>query len=80
MISTLAISAVTLHRQINFEMCCHAQLLADAARRPTDPIVTAGPDEIASTKAELSSSEMGWFQLAGYVEEEEEWSGGKHKL
>lgn len=67
-------------RQINFEMCCKAQLLADAARRPTDPMVEAGPEEIAATKAEMGTPEMGWFSLAAYVEEEEEHSQGKHKL
>ncbi|KAK8849374.1 hypothetical protein IAR55_004706 [Kwoniella newhampshirensis] len=65
--------------QINFEMCCQAQLLADAARRPTDQLVTAGPDEIASTKQEMGSPEMGWFSLAAYVEEEEYHSQGAHK-
>ena len=68
-----------LDRQINFEMCCHAQLLADAARRPSDPLVQAGPEEIASTKAEMGSPEMGWFSLAAYVEEEERASQGEHK-
>jgi hypothetical protein len=57
-------STDTTPRQINFEMCCQAQLLADAARRPTDPIVEAGPEEIASTKAEMGTPEMGWFSLA----------------
>ncbi|OCF57850.1 hypothetical protein L486_05315 [Kwoniella mangroviensis CBS 10435] len=66
--------------QINFEMCCHAQLLADAARRPTDPVVEAGPEEIASTKREMGSSEMGWFSLAAYIEEEEYHSGGRHSF
>jgi hypothetical protein len=61
-------------------MCCQAQLLADSARRPTDPIVQAGPDEIASTKAEMGTPEMGWFSLAAYVEEEERHSCGEHKL
>ncbi|WVQ95298.1 hypothetical protein IAU59_002393 [Kwoniella sp. CBS 9459] len=65
--------------QINFEMCCQAQLLADAARRPTDPIVEAGPEEIASTKAEMGTPEMGWFSLAAYIEEEEYHSNGAHK-
>ncbi|WRT68779.1 uncharacterized protein IL334_005759 [Kwoniella shivajii] len=65
--------------QINFEMCCQAQLLADAARRPTDPVIEAGPDEIASTKREMGSSEMGWFSLAAYIEEEEYHSNGQHK-
>ncbi|BEI93501.1 uncharacterized protein CcaverHIS019_0511290 [Cutaneotrichosporon cavernicola] len=66
--------------QINFEMCCQAQLLADAARRPDDPVVEAGPDEIASTKAEMGTPEMGWFSLAAYIEEEEWHSQGDHKL
>ncbi|WOO83193.1 Decarboxylase NovR [Vanrija pseudolonga] len=66
--------------QINFEMCCQAQLLADAARRPTDPIVEAGPEEIASTKAEMGTPEMGWFSLAQYIEDEEYYSQGEHKL
>ncbi|OCF35854.1 hypothetical protein I316_02347 [Kwoniella heveanensis BCC8398] len=65
--------------QINFEMCCQAQLLADAARRPTDPVVEAGPEEIASTKAEMGTPEMGWFSLAAYMEEEEYHSNGAHK-
>ncbi|WWD19994.1 hypothetical protein CI109_104467 [Kwoniella shandongensis] len=65
--------------QINFEMCCQAQLLADAARRPTDELVVAGPEEIASTKAEIGTPEMGWFSLAAYVEEEEYHSQGAHK-
>ncbi|WVR09293.1 hypothetical protein IAU60_006358 [Kwoniella sp. DSM 27419] len=65
---------------INFEMCCQAQLLADAARRPTDPVVEAGPEEIASTKAEIGTPEMGWFQLAAYMEEEEWHSKGHHRL
>ncbi|GMK59774.1 hypothetical protein CspeluHIS016_0803800 [Cutaneotrichosporon spelunceum] len=66
--------------QINFEMCCQAQLLADAARRPGDPVVEAGPEEIASTKAEMGTPEMGWFSLAAYIEEEEWHSQGDHKL
>lgn len=69
-----------LPRQINFEMCCKAQLLADAARRPDDPMVVAGPEEIASTKAEMGTPEMGWFSLAAYIEEEEYASQGDHKL
>jgi hypothetical protein len=61
-------------------MCCQAQLLVDAARRPTDPVVEAGPEEIASTKLEIGSPEMGWFSLAAYIEEEEYHSQGAHKL
>jgi hypothetical protein len=75
-----ALALADTHRQINYEMCCHAQLLADAARRPTDPLIEAGPDEIASTKAEMGTPEMGWFSLAAYIEEEEQASGGEHKL
>lgn len=67
-------------RQINFEMCCQAQLLADAARRPNDPMVEAGSEEIASSKAEMGTAEMGWFSLAAYIEEEEWHSQGDHKL
>jgi hypothetical protein len=66
-------------RQINFEMCCQAQLLHDAAKRPTDQVVFAGPEEIASTKAEIATPEMGWFSLAAYIEEEEWHSQGHHK-
>ncbi|WWC71191.1 uncharacterized protein I206_105144 [Kwoniella pini CBS 10737] len=66
--------------QINYEMCCQAQLLADAARRPDDKVVEAGPDEIQSTKGEMGTPEMGWFSLAAYIEEEEYHSGGRHKL
>lgn len=67
------------NRQINFEMCCQAQLLHDAARRSTDNIVFAGAEEIASTKAEIGTPEMGWFSLAAYIEEEEWYSQGHHK-
>lgn len=67
-------------RQINFEMCCHAQLLHDAARRESDQVVHAGPEEIASTKAEMGTSEMGWFSLAAYIEEEEWYSKGHHTM
>lgn len=66
-------------RQINFEMCCQAQLLHDAAKRDTDKVVSAGAEEIASTKAEIGTPEMGWFQLAAYIEEEEWHSQGRHK-
>jgi len=61
-------------------MCCKAQLLADAARRADDVMVVAGPEEIAATKAEMGTPEMGWFSLAAYVEEEEWHSNGDHKL
>jgi hypothetical protein len=67
-------------RQINFEMCCQAQLLHDAAKRDTDKVVFAGPEEIASTKAEIGTPEMAWFSLAAYIEEEEWYSQGHHKL
>lgn len=67
-------------RQINFEMCCKAQLLADAARRQTDRLVFAGATEILSTKKEMGSPEMGWFSLAAYIEEEEHHSNGTHRL
>lgn len=70
----------TSTRQINFEMCCHAQLLHDAARREGDQVVHAGPEEIASTKAEMGTGEMGWFSLAAYIEEEEWHSNGHHKM
>ena len=66
--------------QLSFEMSCHAQLLADAARRPGDKMIVAGPEQIASTKAEMGTPEMGWFSLAAYIEEEEFYSGGHHKL
>jgi hypothetical protein len=66
-------------RQINFEMCCQTQLLHDAAKRSTDNVVFAGADEIASTKAEIGTPEMGWFSLAAYIEEEEWHSQGHHK-
>lgn len=61
-------------------MCCHAQLLADAARRPGDPVVEAGPEEIAASKAEMGTPEMGWFSLAALIEDEEYFSQGDHKL
>lgn len=67
-------------RQINFEMCCHAQLLADSALRKGESLISAGPEEIASTKAEIGSAEMGWFCLKAYEEEEEWFSKGDHKL
>jgi hypothetical protein len=66
-------------RQINFEMCCQTQLLHDAAKRSTDNVVFAGAEEIASTKAEIGTPEMGWFSLAAYIEEEEWHSQGHHK-
>jgi hypothetical protein len=64
-------------RQI--EMCCQTQLLHDAAKRSTDNVVFAGAEEIASTKAEIGTPEMGWFSLAAYIEEEEWHSQGHHK-
>jgi ribulose-5-phosphate 4-epimerase/fuculose-1-phosphate aldolase len=66
--------------QLSFEFSCQAQILADSARRPTDPLIVAGPEEIASTKAEMGTAEMGWFSLAAYIEEEEYYSNGHHKL
>lgn len=65
--------------QLSFEFSCQAQLLADAARRSTDELIVAGPEEIASTKAEMGTAEMGWFSLAAYIEEEEFFSNGHHK-
>jgi len=41
--------------------------------------VFAGAEEIASTKAEIATPEMGWFSLAAYIEEEEWHSQGHHK-
>ncbi len=60
-------------------MCCQAQLLVDAAKRPGDAIATPGPAEIASTQREIGTPEMGWFCMAAYIEEEEAASGGDHR-
>lgn len=67
-------------RMINYEQCCKAQLLADAARRPDDKIEFIGKEEIEATKAEVGTPEMGWFQLAPAIEDELYYSQGDHAL
>ncbi|KIY64052.1 arad-like aldolase/epimerase [Cylindrobasidium torrendii FP15055 ss-10] len=65
---------------INFDMCCKAQLLADAALRPGEEYVVASEAHILASKHEMGSPEMGWFSLAAYIDEEEHHSQGAHKL
>lgn len=81
---TLAVGKLSIDEaawwQLSFEFSCQAQILADSARRSTDELIVAGPEEIASTKAEMGTAEMGWFSLAAYIEEEEFYSNGHHKL
>ncbi|KAK4685104.1 hypothetical protein P7C73_g5052, partial [Tremellales sp. Uapishka_1] len=71
--------------QINYEMCCKAQLLVDAATQRTgsamaDTVIRVGDVECESTKLEVGSSEMGWFCLAPYIEDEEWEAKGDHRL
>ena len=77
-------------RQLNFEMCCKAQLLVDAsAGRITNAdgttslpphVVRVGDDECRSTKAEVGAAEMGWFCMSPYIEDELWASQGDHLL
>lgn len=63
-----------------FIVCAKAQILADSALRPGEKFVFAEKNNILETRDEIGSPEMGWFCLAAYVEEEEWYSKGEHKL
>jgi hypothetical protein len=47
---------------------------------PTDQIVTVGDVQCQSTKEEVGSSEMGWFCMGPYLEDEAWESKGDHLL
>lgn len=71
---------------LNFEMCCRAQLLLDAAvgRTPTGKLPEArvsiiGETEREFTKEEAGSPEMGWLSFAPYYEDLE-WETNDFKL
>lgn len=75
--------------QISYEMCCRAQLLVDAAtgrpageagREMPPGVVRVGDEECRSTKEEIGTSEMGWFCMNPYIEDEMWESKGDHLL
>lgn len=75
--------------QISYEMCCKAQLLVDAAtgrpageagREMPPGVVRVGDEECRSTKEEIGTSEMGWFCMNPYIEDEMWESKGDHLL
>jgi len=71
--------------QIWYEMLCKSQLLFDSATHRSGPefpagAIRVGDEELAATKAELGTPEMGWFQMGPYIEEEMWHSRGEHLL
>jgi len=64
---------------LSFEMCCHAQLLADAALAPGQKPLFVSDEARTYTAREIGSPEMGWLSFAGYYEREEFESGGEFK-
>ncbi|KAK4684500.1 hypothetical protein P7C73_g5677, partial [Tremellales sp. Uapishka_1] len=71
--------------QINFEMCCKAQLILDAAvgrsgsTLPTS-VIAVGEEECESTKIEIGTSEMGWFAMGPYIQDELWEAKGSHLM
>jgi hypothetical protein len=68
---------------MSYEMCCRAQLLFDSAanrsgREFPSGGVLVGDEESISTRAEIGTSEMGWFQMGPYIEDEMWASRGEH--
>lgn len=66
-------------------MCCKAQLLFDAAAGRNGPAfpphaVEIGEEEVQATKEELGTSEMGWFQMGPYIEDELWEAKGEHLM